>query len=194
MSNDALRQLLKDLVPRSAESVDGSQKPGTVLTVEGSVVPSSENTEHKAMYAAGQDIGLVTNNTIQLKKLKPIHKKVIALHLAGWKHTDIAKYMERDPSWISNVICCELAKEVVANIDSLREEEFLRIRELADNAIRDALQPEKHDSVKLKAAALYYNRRKDLEGDKGQSAEDVMAKVLDKINVENLQININTVT
>jgi len=145
------------------------------------------------IYDAQRHIGLrKSSGAAKLKKLKPKHKKLLALHLAGWPNNAIADHMGWSAAWVATVLSDPLCKEVVTTFDDLHEEEFRRLKILANDALRDALQPTKPDRTRLQAARTYYQREAQVnDPNKDETAEDVMQRILQRIEAENVQINIH---
>lgn len=201
-ASEILLALLKDLGASSASGAAESTKSGQLVpakrsnapvAAEHDVPPERQRPYLPEVYEAERDIGLRRNSGAnKLKRLKPRHKQVIALHLAGWESQRIAEKLDLTVAWVSTVLSDPLAREVISNFDELHEEEFKRLRVLANDAIRRALHPDKPDSTRLKAARMFHQRESELGlKDKGETAEDVMAKILQKIEAENVQINFN---
>ncbi len=194
-----LKQLLKALGVESASAVveSSTSKTQALIPADNSEVleqnvPQERSGYIPEVYDAQRDIGTRRENgALKLKRLRPFHKQVLALHLAAWPNEEIAKKLNRSPSWISSVINDPLSQEVLNNFEDLQEEEFKRLRLLANSALRDALLPHKNDSTRLRAARIFYQKSGEDKGEKGETAEDVMAKVLANIEAENVQINFN---
>jgi len=202
---------------KSVENVDGSQKDVMQSLVRELSAGSSKN-KHKpvpvnddkgpddyrglehnvprvefipAVYDAQKLTGISNSNGVhRLVRLKPLHKKILALHLSGASNVQISIELNRSPCWISDVIKDPLCQEVIEKIDILHEEEFKRLRGLANETLRSAMQPGKPDLTRLSAAKTYYQRESKTDDSKADTAEDVMSKILTKIEAENIQINI----
>lgn len=196
--SQALDKLLKALEAKSARSVEKLPTTETSSAVDTSEV-SVTDPEHYVppgnylpeLYNVERDIGLrIETGSARLKKLKPKHKKIIALHLAGWPNNDIADHMEMSATYIAIVLRDPLCQEVIHTMDDLHEEEFMRLRAFANDALRNALQPTKPDKVRLQAASIFYKRESVKAEKSGETAEDVMLKVLAKIEAQNVQINL----
>ena len=196
--SNPLKQLLRSLETQSAGSAERLTK--SELQEDANLPAVPEGAEHNVpeggyltkAYAEGKQLGLRRENgAAKLKRLKPIHNRIIALHLSGWPNTEICKDVNRSPAWVSTVLNDPLAREVINNFEDLHEEEFKRLRVLANDSLRDAMQPTKTDSVRLQAARIFYQKDGQDSGEKGATAEDVMAQILQKIEAENVQINLN---
>lgn len=202
-----LKQLLKALEARSAGGVGRLVPSETSIGVDGELAGNESAAEHNVplgssfpsdsrylpeIYDAQKDIGTRRDNgALKLKKLRPMHKKVLALHLAAWPNDQIARELHKSAAWISTVINDPLAQEVLNDFDAIHEGEFSRLRILANSALRDALQPTKTDSTRLRAARIFYQKDSETKVEKGETAEDVMAKILTRIEADNVQINFN---
>ena len=196
-----LSKAFAELAQESAGNVEPSEK---LKTQDAEVTPAL--TEELAesgqangkvyylpeVYDAQKDIGTRSKTGANnLKKLKPKHKRIIALHLSGWSNNAIAKKLNYDATYISVVINDPSAQDIIAKFDELHEEEFKRLRILANETLRVAMQPDKPDSTKLAAARTFYKRETDMDlRPPEQTAEDVMQNILQKIEAENVQINI----
>ena len=203
MSNqDELMKLLSKLEHQSAgnaEDVTLSERrePVTIEAAPGAlrdatpVAVPSRGAYIREVYDAQRDIGTrIDTGSVRLRKLKPIHKKIIALHLAGWPNNDIARYLDVNATWVCIVLRDPLSREVIASMDELHEQEFTRLRVAANEALRDALQPSQSMRTRLQAASIYYKRDASM-GEKGETAEDVMQRVLQHINAETVNIQVN---
>jgi len=204
-----------EFAQKSAKNVDGSQKDVMQSLVRELSAGSLKNkpkpvdgdnkgygdkgSEHNvprvefvpAVYDAQKLTGISNGNGVhRLVRLKPLHKKILALHLSGASNVQISIELNRSPCWISDVIKDPSCQEVIEKIDILHEEEFKRLRGLANETLRSAMQPGKPDSTRLSAAKTYYQREGKTDDSKTDTAEDVMSKILNKIEAENIQINI----
>jgi len=206
MLEESKSDLMKS-VQKSAKNVDGLQK-GVMQSLvrelsaglsENKSKPVDEGLAHDvprvefvpAVYDAQKLTGISNGNGVhRLVKLKPLHKKILALHLSGASNVQISIELDRSPCWISDVIKDPSCQEVIEKIDILHEEEFKRLRGLANETLRSAMQPGKPDSTRLSAAKTYYQRESKTDDSKTDTAEDVMSKILTKIEAENIQINI----
>ena len=133
------------------------------------------------------------NGSQRLQKLTPAHKKIIALHLGGVPSRDIAAHPDVSCTYgtVIRVLGDPLAKDIIAEMDSLYDSEFRRLRGLANETLRSALDPDRPIGVRLKAVSIFDKR--DLTEDKKdeeKTAEDVMMKIIETINAQNVQINI----
>lgn len=124
------------------------------------------------------------------QKLKIKHRKMIAMHLSGIPTDLIAKQIGCNVVTVNTILRDPLAKSVISEFAETHIEEFNRLEILANASLRDALQPYKRDSVRLKAAGLYYNRKRDTDIERPNTAEDVMANLMQIIHAENVQINL----
>jgi len=199
-ASEGLKALLKALETKSANAAGESQMLETstaaddMQAMEQNVTPAAGAKPSfylPEVYNAERDIGLRTETGSQkLKKLKPKHKHIIALHLAGWPNQQIAAYLNMNVTYICIVLRDPLSQEVINSMDELHESEFQRLRIFANDALRDALQPHKPDRTRLQAASVFFKREAVKGAEKGETAEDVMQKILAKIEAQNVQINI----
>jgi len=195
-TNAEASSILAALAARGVNTADITDRTLSELAVthKRSSLPHSSNPESSAQYYAEKHIGLRRQSSpARRKKLKPIHKKMIALYLAGRRVIDIATECQCTPQCVSDLLGDPLAKEVIQQNDDLLRDEFKRLRSAANQVLRDCMQPTKPDGTRLKAANTFLKASGDLDGgekDRGSSAEDVIAKILEKCNVENMQINL----
>lgn len=210
MSTD-FSQMLENLSPAVREQMialvgDGtkSSSPST-----GAESPTDERLEHSdrsdrsdraylpEVYQAQRDIAI--NREPQgyqhLKKLKPLHKKVVAMHLAGNTSAVIAEALNTSAGYVTWILKAPIVQELIAQYDSAQDAEFKRLRYRADDALREALTSDSRTS-RLRAAEVFYKREESLDkrnGGTGLTAEDVAKKLLESVNISNsnIQININ---
>lgn len=183
-----------DELKRSAE-----RKPATKGDAQGvehnvPLEPPSPSSEYlPQLYEAERDIGLRRESGAnKLKRLKPRHKKVLALHLAGWPSHEIAAEVGMTVSWVSTIISDPLSQQIINNFEELQEEEFKRLRVLANDTLREAMHPGNPIKTRLEGVREFHRREASIvKGDKGETAEDVMEKILQRIEAENVQINIH---
>lgn len=206
MSTD-MQQMLENLSPAVREQMialvgDGT-KPSRVADATAPATASAESpTNERAylpeIYQAQRDIAI--NREPQgyqhLRKLKPLHKRVVALHLAGNTSAAIAEQLNTSAGYVAWILKAPIVQELIAQYDSMQDAEFKRLRYRADDALREALTSDSR-TARLRAAEVFYKREDILDGRNGGSgltAEDVARKLLESANFinSNVQININT--
>ena len=126
------------------------------------------------------------NGALNLKSLKPIHHKIINLHIQGTKNCDIAHAVGKTEATISRILSDPL---VVGELDKAYEVEQMRLRSLtgkAIDAVEDALDDE-NKGMKLRGVDRFVKLHERIgKGKKDeQTAEDIIA------NIMNLQLNVN---
>ena len=208
MSTD-FSQMLENLSPAVREQMialvgDGtkSSSPST-----GAESPTDERLEHSdrseraylpEVYQAQRDIAI--NREPQgyqhLKKLKPLHKRVVAMHLAGNTSAAIAEALNTSAGYVAWILKAPIVQELISQYDSMQDAEFKRLRYRADDALREALTCDSR-TARLRAAEVFYKREDTLDsrnGGSGLTAEDVAKKLLEAatFNNSNVQININS--
>ena len=129
------------------------------------------------------------SGVLRLRRLKPRHRKVIGMHLAGVPSRDIAKAMGTTDSAVSIILSDPLAQEVIEKARASWEMEF------------DALYGKHLDSLrsgfnsgdvrdKLRASSIYSRERTERvrtdPNAAGDSAEDVIQRMLQL----NIQVNV----
>jgi len=162
--------------------------------------------ETSASYYAEKLIQLRKGSNPKRKTLRPIHKKIIALHIAGWKNLDIAEACNCTPTQVSMILRTEQAKEIIHLHDEQLEAEFKRLKSAANDVLRDCMDRDKPDAVRLKAVNTFLKANGDFAPGKDSgstTAEDVVARILERfaspalaeraetVNM-NMQVNINT--
>lgn len=120
------------------------------------------------------------NGRQRLKKLRPVHKLIIKLHLLGKKQVEIAKQLNRDQAYISLILNDPLAQAEIERTNKDLDDEFRALYSDAIDAIRKGLNHENPD-VRLRAADKYlkahgkYQPEKEVSSD---TAEDVIQRIL----------------
>ena len=120
-----------------------------------------------------------------MKKLKPVHREIVALHLQGLKNVDIADTFGITTVTVQNVLKDPLSVEI---IDAAREENRMRLSALKAKAIdcMDEAMSSGSIDTKLKGASLYFREAARHSDDAGsETAEDVVQKII------NMQVNGN---
>lgn len=203
MSTD-FSQMLENLSPAVRDQMIALVGDRTKSSPSSAVAesPTDERPERSTylpeVYQAQRDIAI--NREPQgyqhLKKLKPLHKKVVAMHLAGNTSAAIAEALDTSAGYVAWILKAPIVQELIAQYDSAQDAEFKRLRYRADDALREALTCDSRAS-RLRAAEVYYKREDTLDarnGGSGLTAEDVARRLLESatFNNSNVQINITT--
>ena len=146
------------------------------------------------LYQAEKDIGLRNpNGSSVLKKLTPVHKRMIELHLRGHKIADICELLHTKYGTVQRVLHDPIAVEFINGFDEILNKEFNALRMKATEAVRSGLDSG-DNRTKLIAARLFYDRKGELGGasseDGKMTAEDVVQLILAKIDI-NVNIGSN---
>lgn len=126
------------------------------------------------------------NSTVRLKRLKPVHKTVIALHIRTLSNRDIAIVTGLNESRVSQIINDPLSQEYIrAHIQGM-DNELEVLASLAVDAVRTGLQSN-DEKVKLIAADRFFKAtgRYNKEDSGRETAEDVLARALAHVAQEN---------
>ena len=128
------------------------------------------------------------NGALNLKSLKPIHHKIINLHIQGMKNCAIAHTVNKTEATISRILSDPL---VVGELDKAYEAEQVRLRSLtgkAIDAVADALGDESK-AMKLRGVDRFVKLQERIGKGKSneQTAEDIIANIMN-LNL-NVQIN-----
>lgn len=112
---------------------------------------------------------------MRLKELKPVHMKIVAMHLQGMKGTKIAESffaqgIKLSAASINSVLRDPLAKDVIERFREAYHEELLALGSLATDAVRDGLESGDKE-LRLKAVDRFVKLRGDHEGVKGVSVQ-----------------------
>jgi len=128
------------------------------------------------------------NGALNLKSLKPIHHKIINLHIQGLKNCQIASEVKKTEATVSRILSDPL---VVGMLDKAYEAEQVRLRSLtgkAIDAVADALD-DQNKGMKLRGVDRFVKLHERIGKGKRdeQTAEDIIANILN-LNL-NVQIN-----
>lgn len=112
---------------------------------------------------------------MRLKELKPVHMKIVAMHLQGMKGSKIAEsFFAQDiklsAAMINAVLRDPLAKDVIERFREAYHEELLALGSLANDAVRDGLKAGDKE-LRLKAVDRFVKLRGDHEGTKGVNVQ-----------------------
>ena len=145
------------------------------------------NNYDPVLYQAEKDVGLRNpNGSLPLKKLTPTHKKMIELHLRGYKIAEVCGILHAKYTTVQRVLTDPLTVEFINGFDDILNKEFNALRIKANDAVRGGLNST-DKRTQLIAARLFYDRKGELGGDKGKegemTAEDVVQLILAKVEV-----------
>lgn len=138
------------------------------------------------------------DGSLNLKTLKPIHMKMIELHLQGSKNGDICKALHKTPATISRWMSDPLVTNVLEDIYKQEDARLKALFPKVVDVIDDALDMQKHSiGVNLKAADkwLKVHKKYDQKDDPThQTAEDIIQQVFAQMNIsgDNVQVNFNS--
>lgn len=125
------------------------------------------------------------NGVRYLSRLKPRHRQVITLHIAGHSNNDIAKVMNLSPATISLVLSDPLSQTIIQQAldDAQGELSALTLRSI--DTIREAMDPTKTPKIetRLRGVDRFVKLYEVTEiKKKGRTAEDVVQDLLGSIN------------
>ena len=150
---------------------------------------SAETNRQELSYEEEKQLGLRrADGSMNLTQLKPIHHRMLALYMAGFSQTDIARTLQKTDATISRWLHDPL---VLLELDRFYKSQQLRLKAIAGKAVDAVDQALDADSLsdRLKGVDRYTKLRESL-GDKDQgenTAEDVIERLLQQINI---QVNI----
>ena len=144
-------------------------------------------------YEQEKELGIRRENGARnLSKLKPIHYKLIELHISGMSNNEIARRLRKSVPTISIWLNDPL---VISELDKYYKAEDARFKALYSktiDVIEDALNTEKHGiNTNMKAARLYLQAHRKFDEDSGpekETAEDIVQRVMNAIQV-NVTVN-----
>lgn len=131
------------------------------------------------------------NGARKLKKLSNRHLKILRMHLEGKSGEEIAANMNVTFITVSRVLNDPLAKELIATVYKDRQGEIDALAGKAIDAVRQGL--DSNNTREKLTAVGSFTKLKDVIGKEetsAKTAEDVVAEIFKRSNVENLQINI----
>jgi len=129
-----------------------------------------------------RDVDTADLPTIQqapFRRLKMRHRRVIVAHLQGASNADIATALRCSPGYVSQVLRNPTVIPILQRCYKDYEAEFQSLTPLCINALRENLQGD-DGTLQLKAVDITFKRQGayDKERDSGQTAEDVIEKIL----------------
>ena len=124
----------------------------------------------------------------QLKALRPIHYKVISLHLSGLKNTDISRQLNIHQQTVVNVVHSRLGREAIEGAMEKYYDEFYELAPKVVKTIRQTLDDDQNPDLRLRAASMWL-KTSGWEGRKKsvQTSEDKVKNIL--IQANNVQLN-----
>lgn len=134
------------------------------------------------------------NGALKLSKLTARHYKIIGCHLEGKSLEQICQECHVTISTASRVLNDPLAKSLLAKVYGHREQEIHALAGKALEATRDALGTDKDIGTRLRGVSAFVKVREVMvDKEKGkETAEDVVAKILEKAHIQgdvNIQVN-----
>lgn len=124
-----------------------------------------------------------------LKALKPSHMKIIEYHLRGYTQAEICRMLQVCATTVWRTLKDPLAQPYITGFKEQADLEFSQLRMAANDAVRRGLNS-KDERTALIAAKTVYEKEGDMRAkeDKNMTAEDVIAAVLARIEV-NVTVN-----
>jgi len=133
-----------------------------------------------------------TSGSLNLKRLKPKHLRIIDEHCLGRSNVDIATDLTLSQTYVSIVLTDPLVTEQIQIRVAENIAEMSALRHKAVHAVRTALGDGKTDATRLKAADMFFK----VEGDYARASEHAAAEtaedVIQRMLQLNLQVNVNT--
>ena len=124
----------------------------------------------------------------QLLKLRPLHYRILSLHLAGLKHIDISDQLGITKLTVLNVVHSRLGREVIEGSLEKYYDEFYELAPKVVKTIKQTLEDDDNPDLKLRAASMWL-KTSGWEGRKKsvQTSEDKVKNIL--IQANNIQMN-----
>jgi len=138
-------------------------------------------------YQAEKDTGARRENgASNLQRLKPIHLKIVKLHIEGLGTTAIALKLGRSIGSISCILHDPLVKSLMQKVRESQEADLDALFGKVVDRVRDGLESERGLDANLKTIDRYVKLQQIKVDDRGpETAEDVIQRML------NIQINIS---
>lgn len=132
------------------------------------------------------------SGALKLKKLTFRHRKIIAYHIQGFSNEQIAFYMNCTNMTVSRVLNDPLAQAYIQQAGRDRENELNALLGSAVSVVREGLTKEGLDiGTRLKAVDRYSKLRQTIIAkDQTQTAEDVIARMLERAKQINITQNV----
>ncbi len=124
----------------------------------------------------------------QLKALRPIHYRIISMHLSGLKNTEISRQIGVHQQTVVNVVHSRLGREAIEGAMEKYYDEFYELAPKVVKTIRQTLDDDENPDLKLRAANMWL-KSSGWEGRKKsvQTSEDKVKNIL--IQANNVQMN-----
>tara|TARA_Y100000310_G_C20584992_1_gene764925 strand:- start:310 stop:840 length:531 start_codon:yes stop_codon:yes gene_type:complete len=121
----------------------------------------------------------MVNGTKPLKKLRPVHRKIIGMHLAGFANCEIAEVVSMSQSRISTLLTDPLLLEIIEQGHDAADKELRALTPKAIHVLRTAMDSGdyKH-SLRAAEDVLRTQGKFDKVSEEGQTAEDVIQRIL----------------
>lgn len=144
-------------------------------------------------YMAQKDSGeRLPDGSQRLKKLNVRHRKIVALHLEGYRNKDIAAKLGMTQARICILLNDPLLQQEIAKHSGLVKQELESLSGSAVNAVREALHSDRMGD-RLRGVDRFVKLREALDtGEKSETAEDIASRILANIKDSNVQINVGT--
>ena len=124
----------------------------------------------------------------ELKRLRPLHYKIISMHLAGVRNKDIARQVGCTKATIVNIVQSRLGREAIEGALEMYYDEFHELAPKVVQVISDTLDNDENPDLRLRAANTWIktsgweHRRKVV-----QTSEDQVKNIL--IQANNVQMS-----
>lgn len=113
------------------------------------------------------------------RELRMIHRRVIALHLQGHSHNEIAFTLQMHPATVARILRNPTSRQVISAALDTYEQEISALFPQALEALREVVRQGQHKD-KLAAAKTILELNGKFETRKtGDSAEDVVRRVME---------------
>lgn len=116
-----------------------------------------------------------------ISSLQSWEKQAIMLHLEGWPASQIAVAVNKNPGTVRNTLKKEATQKVISDYEEFTSREYESLYNMAVNAIRDGLDPDKSPlTTRTEIAKFFIKNRteKQKPTDDDNSAEALVQKIV----------------
>jgi len=135
-----------------------------------------------------------TNGSLNLKRLKAKHLRVIDLHCLGWRNGQIADELNMSQTYVSILLTDPLIIEQIQLRITENVAEFSALRGQAVEAVRHSLHKDRTPATRLKAADMFFKVEGDYARASENAAQETAEDVIQRMLQLNLQVNVTNQT
>ena len=133
-----------------------------------------------ALFQTPAPVAITSRKMLPIKRLSPLHLRIITLFIQGKSRTEIAHYLNLKPARVGAVLRNPTAKKLLAAATADVHDEIAALQGPALDVVRERLEDPEEPALALRAADTVFrlNRLYDEGSSKMASAEDVVAKMI----------------